>query len=168
MAQAVADYVGATFIKIGAADLPNGKPGAVFLTAVFDVAADFIAKGSSVVLFIDEIDTVFGRRALQRAGALAGLWGRFTKGLLVIGATNDPWDIAPKIAARLERKILVDAPSDQARASMIRKQLAEEETEPNLSSADIAWVVSVTRGRSAVNMERLISSAAMKAFGAPP
>ena len=34
-------------IKIGAADLPNGKPGAVFLTAVFDVAADKISKNAS-------------------------------------------------------------------------------------------------------------------------
>ena len=46
---------------------------------------------------------------------------------------------------------------------MIQRQLAEEIAEHELSPADLEFLVEKTAGRSAVNMERLISSAALHA-----
>ena len=165
IAQAITSYIKGTFYKISVADLPTGKPGALRIDALFDVA---LAGPLPAVIFIDEIDTVLGVRAASRVGHFAGRFERFTDNLLVIGATNEPDRIAPKIlTGRFERKIFIDNPSPQARKAMIQRQLAEEIAEHELSPADLEFLVEKTAGRSAVNMERLISSAALHAACAP-
>ena len=86
----------------------------------------------------------------------------------MIGATNEPDKIAPKIlTGRFERKILIDNPNSAARRSLILRQLAEEDQPHMLETADLDDLVLLTAGRSAVNMTRLISTAAMLAGGAP-
>jgi len=135
------------------------------IDALFDVA---LAGDLPAVIFIDECDTVLGVRAASRVGHFAGRFERFTDNLLVIGATNEPDRIAPKIlTGRFERKIFVDNPSPKARLAMIQRQLAEEPSDHALTSADLDFIVEKTAGRSAVNMERLISSASIHAAGAP-
>jgi SpoVK/Ycf46/Vps4 family AAA+-type ATPase len=80
----------------------------------------------------------------------------------------DPERIAPKLLnGRFERKIFVDNPSDDARRALILRQLAEEVSEHMLTPEDVGFIVEKTAGRSAVNMERLISSAAICAAGVP-
>jgi len=165
IAQAITSHIKGTFYKVSAADLPTGKPGALRIDALFDVA---LAGPLPAVIFIDEVDTVLSARASSRVGHFAGRFERFTDNLLVIGATNEPDRIAPKIlTGRFERKIFIDNPSPQARKAMIQRQLAEETAEHELSPADLEFVVEKTAGRSAVNMERLISSAALHAALAP-
>ena len=50
---------------------------------------------------------------------------------------------------------------------MIQRQLAEEAVEHEMSSEELDNIVAGTEGRSAVNLERLISSAAKHAAGMP-
>jgi len=165
ISQAICSYIGGTMYQLSAADLPNGKAGAMRIDALFDVA---LAGDLPAVIFIDECDTVLGVRAASRVGHFAGRFERFTNNLLVIGATNEPDRIAPKIlTGRFERKIFVDNPSPKARLAMIQRQLAEEPSDHALTSADLDFIVEKTAGRSAVNMERLISSASIHAAGAP-
>jgi hypothetical protein len=166
LAQAITSYIGGTFYKFSAADLPNSTNAmARRVDALFDVA---LGGSLPAVIFIDECDTVLSARAAVRVGHFAGRFERFTDNLLVIGATNEPDQIAPKIlTGRFERKIFVDNPSSNARRAMIQRQLAEEISEHALSPADLDFIVEQTAGRSAVNMERLISSAAIKAACAP-
>ena len=91
---------------------------------------------------------------------------RLQDNLLVIGATNEPENIAPKIlTGRFERKVFVDNPNSSARRAMLTRQLSEEDHAHMLSAADIEFVVEATAGRSGVNMERLISSACTTAAG---
>ena len=93
---------------------------------------------------------------------------RLQDNLLVIGATNEPENIAPKIlTGRFERKVFVDNPNSSARRAMLTRQLSEEDHAHMLSAADIEFVVEATAGRSGVNMERLISSACTTAAGMP-
>ena len=165
IAQAITTHIGGTFYKLSAAHLPNGKAGAQRIDALFDVA---LAGKLPAVIFIDECDTILSSRAASRVGHFAGRFERFTDNLLVIGATNEPEHIAPKIlTGRFERKIFIDNPSAQARKAMILRQLAEEIADHELSSMDLEFVVEKTAGRSAVNMERLVSSAALHAAFAP-
>jgi SpoVK/Ycf46/Vps4 family AAA+-type ATPase len=80
----------------------------------------------------------------------------------------DPERIAPKIlTGRFERKIFVDNPNGAARKAMILRQLADEDSAHMLTPEDVGFLVEKTAGRSAVNMERLNSSAAICAACAP-
>lgn len=135
------------------------------IDALFDVA---MAGDLPAVIFVDECDTILSKRATARVGKFADAFKRFQDNLLVIMATNDPNKIADKIiTGRLEVKIFLDNPSDNAREAMIQKQLAEEDYDHHLEDSDIQYIVKKTAGRSAVNMERLISTAATIADNAP-
>lgn len=165
VAQAICSHVGGTFYRFSAADLPTGKAGAQRIDALFDVA---MAGPPPAVIFIDECDGILRASAPQRVGHFAGRFERFKDNLLVIGATNEPDKIAPKIlTGRFERKIFMDNPDSAARRALILRQLAEEDEAHMLDPQDISDIVMMTAGRSAVNMERLVSSAAMHAGGAP-
>jgi hypothetical protein len=160
-AQAIAHYLNGMFYTFSGADLPNGQAGAARIDALFDVA---LAGAHPAIIFIDEVDTLLSVRATARVGHFAKTWDRFTDGLLVIGATNNPTNIAPKIlTGRFERKILLDNPNPQARLALILKQLSQEDHEHLLSKEDLEHIVRQTAGRSAVNMERLVSTAVMRA-----
>ena len=71
------------------------------------------------------------------------------------------------VTGRFERKILIDNPNEAARRALIMRQLAQEEHEPILSSSDLFFIIQETNGRSAVNLERLVSTAVTKADGMP-
>ena len=79
----------------------------------------------------------------------------------------------PLLTGRFERKILIDNPNAAARRALINRQLAQEEHETEeeheslLSTADLSYIIDQTAGRSAVNMERLVSTAVTKAGGMP-
>jgi hypothetical protein len=162
-AQAICVRIGGTFYRFSAADLPNGKAGAQRIDALFKVA---LSGDPPAVIFVDECDTVLSCKAMSRVGHFASVWERFQDGLLVIGATNDPMKIAPKLLyGRFERKILVDNPNHAARKALILKQLAQHDEGHILSSEDIAYIVDETVGRSVVNIERLVSTAALDARG---
>ena len=163
-AQAVASKMGAKFYNFGAADLPNGKAGATRVNALFDVALAEATPDSPVVIFIDECDTVLSAKATVRAGHFATRFERFMPCILVIGATNEPQNISPKILnGRFERKIFVGNPNGDARRHMILRQLGQGEKEHTMSSSELDTLVQNTAGRSAVNMQRLISTAVQRA-----
>ena len=165
VAQAICVYIGGTFYRFSAADLPPGRGAAQMIDALFDVA---MAGSLPAVIFIDECDGILSTSAPQRVGHFAGRFERFKDNLLVIGATNEPDKIAPKIlTGRFERKIFMDNPDSAARKALILRQLAEEDEAHMLDPKVISDIVMMTAGRSAVNMERLVSSAAMHAGGAP-
>ena len=99
---------------------------------------------------------------------MAKTWGRFTDGLLIVGATNEPERIAPKIlTGRFERKILLDNPAEDARRALIVKQLSQEVHEQVIEAHEIDWIVMETEGRSAVNIERVVSTAVLRAVILP-
>tara|TARA_R110000796_G_scaffold16601_3_gene51741 strand:- start:69 stop:1097 length:1029 start_codon:yes stop_codon:yes gene_type:complete len=165
VAQAICSHIGGTFYRFSAADLPTGKAGAQRIDALFDVA---MSGQLPAVIFIDECDGILRASAPQRVGHFAGRFERFVDNLLVIGATNEPDKIAPKIlTGRFERKIFMDNPDSAARRALILRQLAEEDEDHMLDPQDMSDIVLMTAGRSAVNMERLVSSAAMHAGGVP-
>jgi SpoVK/Ycf46/Vps4 family AAA+-type ATPase len=82
------------------------------------------------VLFVDELDALFGARAGGResGGALAhrgvltefmqemdGLRSRAGAGVVVVGATNRPFDLDDAVLRRLPRRLLVDLPGEDER-----------------------------------------------------
>lgn len=81
-------------------------------------------------MFIDEIDALFGARSSAResGGAIAhrgvltefmqemdGLKSKKDDNIIVIGATNRPFDLDDAILRRLPRRLLVDLPGEKER-----------------------------------------------------
>jgi SpoVK/Ycf46/Vps4 family AAA+-type ATPase len=94
--------------------------------AVFSLAR----RLSPCVVFIDEIDALFGARMSSResGGAFAhrgvitefmqemdGLKSSKDDRVVVIGATNRPFDLDDAVLRRLPRRLLVDLPGEKER-----------------------------------------------------
>jgi len=120
------------------------------------------------VLFLDELDALaFARRKhtgstgrsivdqlLQELDAI----GADNEGLLVLGATNAPWDVdeALKRPGRFDRVIFVPPPDEPARAHIVELKLQGVPTEgvdakaiaaitPHFSGADIEGLVEIAK-----------------------
>ncbi len=85
---------------------------------------------SPCVVFLDEIDALFGARSSARetGGAMAhhgvitefmqemdGLKTNKDTNVIVIGATNRPFDLDDAVLRRLPRRLLVDLPGEKER-----------------------------------------------------
>jgi SpoVK/Ycf46/Vps4 family AAA+-type ATPase len=104
-------------------------------------AFDYARQKSPCVLFIDELDALgFSRRkqsssytrALvdQLLQELDGI-GSENKGLLIMAATNAPWDIDDAMLrpGRFDRRIFIPPPDDLARRAILRLYLDNRHTE---------------------------------------
>lgn len=100
--------------------------GEKLVKAVFSLAR----KLSPCVIFLDEIDALFGARMSSResGGAVAhrgvitefmqemdGLKSSREDNVIVIGATNRPFDLDDAVLRRLPRRLLVDLPGSTER-----------------------------------------------------
>ena len=102
---------------------------------------------SPCVVFIDEIDALFGARSSAResGGAIAhrgvltefmqemdGLKSSKDDNIIVIGATNRPFDLDDAVLRRLPRRLLVDLPGEKEREGM-----------PRLKGFDLAYETNI-------------------------
>ncbi|MEL6950013.1 MAG: AAA family ATPase [Pseudomonadota bacterium] len=140
MARAIAGECGATFIAVGISDVLTMWMGESErnLAARFEQARE--EKPS--VLFFDELDALaYSRSKAMSSGArtvvnefLAQLDGfaDANDAVLVLAATNMPWDVDPamKRPGRFARQVFVPPPDAVNRAEMIRQKTAGIPTEP--------------------------------------
>lgn len=133
LARAVANECNAGFVAVGISDVLNMWLGESErnLAAIFDKAR----AGAPCVLFFDELDALaYARSKASSSSArtvvnefltqLDGL-GRDNRGVLVLAATNMPWDVdaAMKRPGRFSRQVFVPPPDEAARAEMLRVKL---------------------------------------------
>lgn len=133
IARAIASECRAEFTSVGISDVLNMYIGESErnLAAIFDKAR----KQQPSVLFFDEIDALAFSRSKAHSehtrqivneflAQLDGLAGE-NSGLLVLAATNMPWDVDPamKRPGRLSRQVFVPPPDAKARAHIIRLNL---------------------------------------------
>lgn len=96
------------------------------------------------IIFIDEVDSLCGSRSegenetsrrikteflVQMQGV-----GNDNDGILVLGATNVPWELDPAIRRRFERRIYIPLPELQARTGQFHIRLGK--TPNNLTEED--------------------------------
>lgn len=89
------------------------------------------------MIFIDEVDSLCGKRTegenessrrikteflVQMDGC-----GHSTQGLLVMGATNTPWELDEAFRRRFEKRIYINLPDATARATMFKLKLKDVE-----------------------------------------
>ena len=94
--------------------------------ALFELAR----QNKPSVIFIDEIDSMVSNRSDGEQEATRRIKteflvqmdgvGKDDDGILVLGATNIPWDIDPAARRRFQRKIYIPLPDEPARLAMFK------------------------------------------------
>jgi vacuolar protein-sorting-associated protein 4 len=130
LAKAAATECKATFFSVSSADLLSKWLGESekLISSLFKVAR---VKAPSLI-FMDEIDSVATKRGEGHEGGgerrvktqllseIQGMKSTYDKPLLVLGATNRPWDIDNAMLSRFEKKVYVPLPDMPARVGIFK------------------------------------------------
>ncbi|OQS07196.1 spastin and Fidgetin [Thraustotheca clavata] len=123
------------------------------------------------VIFMDEIDAVLSSRSSSNEHEASrrlkneflvqmdGMASSSEDRILVLGATNLPFELDEALIRRLEKRIYIPLPDSAARAALIKHLLAPHRT--SFSSRDLDYIVSKTKGYSGSDIKQLCKEAAM-------
>ncbi|EIW69180.1 hypothetical protein TREMEDRAFT_71806 [Tremella mesenterica DSM 1558] len=176
LARAVASESGAQMLAVQPSDVNNMYVGESekLVKAVFSLAR----RLSPCVIFLDEVDALFGARAskdasggakahnqvltefMQEMDGLSSAIANTEHRIIVIGATNRPFDLDDAILRRLPRRLLVDLPGRADRRAILDILLREETLD---SSVDLDALAADTEGYSGSDLKYLCVSAALAA-----
>ncbi|XP_022738969.1 uncharacterized protein LOC111291460 isoform X3 [Durio zibethinus] len=167
LAKAVATEAGANFINISMSSITSKwfGEGEKYVKAVFSLAS----KIAPSVVFVDEVDSMLGRRenpgeheAMRKMKNefmvnWDGLRTKDTERVLVLAATNRPFDLDEAVIRRLPRRLMVNLPDAANRAKILKVILAKEDLSPDV---DFDAVASMTDGYSGSDLKNLCVTAA--------
>lgn len=168
LAKALAKESGSNFLALSPSSLLSKWLGDTeqLARAVFSLAR----RVQPTIVFIDEIDGLFRERSSSEHEAHKNLKAEFMQlwdGLttddrynqvVVLGATNRPYDVDPAILRRLPRSFEVALPSVNERVDILRKVLTGVELE---SGFDFSAVAAATNGYSGSDLKELCRAAMM-------
>uniref|UniRef100_A0A0E0CRI4 AAA+ ATPase domain-containing protein n=1 Tax=Oryza meridionalis TaxID=40149 RepID=A0A0E0CRI4_9ORYZ len=169
LAKALATEAGANFISITGSTLTSKWFGdAEKLTkALFS----FASRLAPVIIFVDEVDSLLGARggafeheATRRMrnefmAAWDGLRSKESQRILILGATNRPFDLDDAVIRRLPRRIYVDLPDSQNRMKILKILLAKENLESDFRFDELA---NSTEGYSGSDLKNLCIASAYR------
>ncbi|KAL0940651.1 mitochondrial AAA ATPase [Colletotrichum truncatum] len=166
LAKAVAKESGANMLEVSGASINDMYVGQSEknVRALFSLAK----KLSPLVIFIDEADALLAARGQRNRAAHRETINQFlrewdgmndTKAFIMV-ATNRPFDLDDAVLRRLPRKILVDLPLKQDRASILRILLKGENLDESVSIDDVARQTVLYSGS---DLKNLCVAAAMTA-----
>eukprot|EP01018_Ginkgo_biloba_P015361 Gb_24382 [translate_table: standard] len=167
LAKAVATEAGANFINISMSTIASKWFGEAekYVKAVFTLAN----KISPSVIFIDEVDSMLGRRgkdsehsAMRKLknefmASWDGLRTRDKERVLVLAATNRPFDLDEAVIRRFPRRLMVDLPDADNRAKILKVILVDEDLASDFNVEDLA---TATDGYSGSDLKSLCTTAA--------
>lgn len=122
------------------------------------------------IIFIDEIDALCGPRGEGESEAsrriktellvqMDGV-GKDSKGVLILGATNIPWQLDAAIRRRFQRRVHISLPDLPARMKMF--ELAIGTTPCELKQADIKELGRLSEGYSGSDISIAVQDALMQ------
>jgi vacuolar protein-sorting-associated protein 4 len=153
LAKAVATESGAScFLSVSSSDLVSKFQGESerLVKNLFEIAR----QRAPSIIFIDEIDSLCSSRGdgenesarrikteflIQMQGV-----GKGNEGVLVLGATNTPWELDPAIRRRFEKRVYISLPEVAARAHMFKVHIGD--TPHDLTEADFKILAERTDG----------------------
>lgn len=161
LAKACATEASGTFYSVSASNIVSKYQGDAERTvrALFDLAR----ANKPAVIFLDEIDSLLSARSdgenessrrikteflVQMQGV-----GKDDQGILVLGATNIPWDLDPAVRRRFQKKIYISLPEKEARLNMFHLNLGD--TANSLVDKDFKDLAELTEGYSGSDIATL-------------
>jgi len=168
LAKAVATEAGANFMNVSLSSVASKwfGEGEKFVKAVFSLAR----KIAPSVIFIDEVDSMLGKRGEKRSEHEAtrkmknefmsswdGLRTKDSERVLVLAATNRPFDLDDAVLRRMPRRLLVDLPDSTNRAKILRVITRDEELGPDV---DLDELSTLLHGYSGSDLRNLCIAAA--------
>ncbi|CAK5023787.1 unnamed protein product [Meloidogyne enterolobii] len=170
IAKALASECHSTFFNVSAASIMSKwvGDGEKMVQALFQVARN--AQPS--IIFIDEVDSMLCERSEQENGAarrvktefliqMDGCANKSEDRILVLGATNRPNELDEGILRRFPKRIFIDLPEKQARASMIKSTFHRSNTQASLNDQELNYIAELTAGYSYSDLDSLCRSAAL-------
>ncbi|KAH0461753.1 hypothetical protein IEQ34_009328 [Dendrobium chrysotoxum] len=167
LAKAVATEAGANFINISMSSIASKwfGEGEKYVKAVFSLAS----KIAPSVVFVDEVDSMLGRRenpgeheAMRKMKNefmvnWDGLRTKDKERVLVLAATNRPFDLDEAVIRRLPRRLMVNLPDATNREKILRVILAKESLALDV---DLEALANMTDGYSGSDLKNLCVTAA--------
>lgn len=171
LAAAVANEIKAKFIPVDAASIMSKWLGEAEqnVARLFNVARRE-AKFSSVIIFIDELDSLMGVRRFE-VGGETRVRNQFLKemdGIIdkknpvhvyVIGATNKPWDLDQAFIRRFQKRIYVPPPNYNQRLETFKLYTKFLKM---ASDVDLAELARLTEGFSGSDIMDVCQSVQLK------
>jgi len=169
LAKAVASEANAVFFNITAATLTSKYigEGEKLVRAMFAVAREL----QPAVIFIDEIDSLLCERKENEHEAVRRLKTEFLTAfdgvisdpderVLIMGATNRPWELDDAALRRLVKRIHVPLPDDSTRIEIL-KNLMKKQSKVSISVSDYKSISGLTAGYSGSDLTQLAKDAAL-------
>lgn len=152
LAKAVATESNATFFSVSSSDLVSKWLGESerLVKQLFQMARE----NKPAIVFIDEVDSLCGSRGEGESEASRRIKTEFLvqmngvgndmDGVLVLGATNIPWQLDAAIRRRFERRIYIPLPEVNARANLFALNIGN--TPCTLGQAEYKQLADLTDG----------------------
>ncbi|KAJ3097042.1 hypothetical protein HDU96_000559 [Phlyctochytrium bullatum] len=184
LARAVAAESGANFLNVQMSSVQSMWVGEneKNVKALFSLAR----KLRPCVIFVDEIDALLKVRQRFQPSWVTntinewmlewdGIQSENGKGVIVVGATNRPFDLDEAVLRRLPRRILVNLPTEEERREILSILLKDEAiadtgddapADANGRSRVLAELAKATEGYSGSDLKNLCIAAALRAIRA--
>ncbi|WVQ79640.1 hypothetical protein IAT38_001740 [Cryptococcus sp. DSM 104549] len=168
LAKAVATEAKSTFFSVSSSDLVSKWMGESerLVKQLFQMARE----QKPAIIFIDEIDSLTGTRGEGESEASRRIKTEFLvqingvgnddTGVLVLGATNIPWQLDPAIKRRFEKRIYIPLPDAPARRRMFEINIGT--TPHGLTPADFTALAEHTEGYSGSDIAVIVRDALMQ------
>lgn len=168
LAKAVATEANnSTFMAVSSADLVSKWQGQSerLVKELFKMARE----KSPCIIFVDEVDSLCGARGDGESESSRRIKTEFlvqmqgvgnnNTGLLVLGATNIPWQLDSAIRRRFEKRVYIPLPDNIARTTMFKLHMGQ--IRHNLNEKDFQSLGQMADGRSGADIKVVCKDAIM-------
>jgi len=133
LAKATAGITNSTFFSVSSSNLVSKWVGESekLIRQLFQLAQE----SKPAIVFIDEIDSICGKRENDENDATLRIKTEFlvqmqkildSDGVLVLAATNRPFDLDTAVRRRFEKRIYIPLPDQEARLALFRLHLGDD------------------------------------------
>lgn len=173
IAAAVASEIEGYFVSVDAAGIMSKWLGEAEkkVSRLFSKARELAKNGKPVVIFIDEVDSLFGTFDTEVGGEVR-VRNQFLKEMdgidskanskqlvFVVAATNKPWRLDEAFIRRFQKRIYVPLPPKETRVALLKMYFKSLKVD---QSVDVEKLAEMLEGYTSSDIVEIIAAAHMK------